>query len=68
MGPRDGDELNLIQRSKNYGYPFVSDGKHYNGTEIPDHKEMPIYEAPKESWVPAISPAGTRGRRFDLCP
>jgi len=58
MGPRDGDELNLIQRSKNYGYPFVSDGKHYNGTEIPDHKEMPIYEAPKESWVPAISPAG----------
>lgn len=58
MGPKDGDELNHIQRSKNYGYPFVSDGKHYNGTEIPDHKDMPIYEAPKASWVPAISPAG----------
>ena len=58
MGPRHGDELNLIKRGENYGYPFVSDGDHYNGTEIPDHSEMPIYSAPKKSWVPAISPAG----------
>ena len=58
MGQRDGDELNHIQRSKNYGYPHVSNGKHYNGIDIPDHKDIPIYEAPKASWVPAISPAG----------
>lgn len=56
MGPRDGDELNLIVRSENYGYPVVSNGKHYSGKEIPDHDEMPIYEAPKAYWVPAISP------------
>lgn len=58
MGPKDGDELNRIVRSANYGYPFVSDGVHYDGTPIPDHSEMPVFEAPKVSWVPAISPAG----------
>lgn len=58
MGPKHGDELNYIQRSKNYGYPLVSDGDHYSGVKIPDHAEMPIFEAPKVSWTPAISPAG----------
>lgn len=58
MGPRHGDELNLIIRSENYGYPIVSEGKHYSGVEIPDHADIPIYEAPKASWVPAISPGG----------
>ncbi len=58
MGPRDGDELNLIVRSANYGYPEVSNGKHYSGVDIPDHDTNPIYEKPKAYWVPAISPAG----------
>ena len=58
MGPRDGDELNLIERSQNYGYPVVSEGKHYSGVDIPDHADIPIYEAPKVAWVPAISPGG----------
>lgn len=58
MGPRDGDELNLIVRGANYGYPEVSNGKHYSGVDIPDHDTNPIYEAPKAYWVPAISPAG----------
>ncbi len=58
MGPRDGDELNLIERSKNYGYPVVSEGKHYSGVDIPDHADIPIYEAPEVAWVPAISPGG----------
>ena len=58
MGPRHGDELNLVKRGENYGYPFVSEGDHYDGTEIPDHSEMPIFSAPKKAWVPAISPAG----------
>jgi glucose/arabinose dehydrogenase len=58
MGPRDGDELNNIVRSSNYGYPIVSNGKHYSGVEIPDHDTNPVFKAPAEYWVPAISPAG----------
>jgi glucose/arabinose dehydrogenase len=58
MGPKHGDELNLIVRSENYGYPTVSNGDHYSGKEIPDHTDFPIFENPATYWVPAISPAG----------
>ena len=58
MGPRHGDELNRIVRAENYGYPKVSDGRHYSGIPIPDHDTNPAYKAPAKSWVPAISPAG----------
>ncbi len=58
MGPLHGDELNLIVRAENYGYPNVSNGDHYTEVEIPDHSEYPIYFAPGAFWVPAISPAG----------
>lgn len=57
MGPRDGDELNLVKRGKNYGYPIVSDGDHYSGEPIPDHDTRPEFEAPAASWVPTIAPA-----------
>ena len=58
MGPMGGDELNLILRGKNYGYPLVSNGDHYNGANIPDHSTQPQLEAPKTSWSPVISPSG----------
>lgn len=58
MGPAHGDELNLVQRGGNYGYPLVSDGDHYDGTPIPDHATRPEFNAPAVVWVPAISPAG----------
>lgn len=58
MGPKHGDELNLIIRSENYGYPVVSNGDHYSDKEIPDHSTNPIFEDPAAYWVPAISPAG----------
>ncbi|MFT4938786.1 MAG: glucose/arabinose dehydrogenase [Paraglaciecola sp.] len=58
MGPRDGDELNRIQRAGNYGYPHVSEGEHYSGVKIPSHADIPIYQEPAKYWVPAISPAG----------
>lgn len=58
MGPRHGDELNLIVRGQNYGYPIVSNGNHYDGRDIPDHETRPEFEAPKVFWVPAISPGG----------
>lgn len=58
MGPRGGDELNLIEAGSNYGWPLASNGRHYSGAPIPDHAERPEFNAPEESWVPAISPSG----------
>lgn len=58
MGPKGGDELNLILPGRNYGYPRVSNGENYNGVPIPDHSADDGFEAPKVSWVPSISPGG----------
>lgn len=58
MGPKGGDEVNVIVKGRNYGYPIVSNGDHYDGRDIPDHPTRPEFEAPKLSWNPAISPAG----------
>jgi glucose/arabinose dehydrogenase len=58
MGPQGGDELNLIERGANYGYPIVSNGDHYDGRPIPDHDTRPEFKAPLVSWNPVISPAG----------
>jgi glucose/arabinose dehydrogenase len=66
MGPRHGDELNLIERGANYGYPLVSNGDHYDGREIPDHDTRPEFNAPAAYWVPAISPGDLMVYRGDL--
>ncbi len=58
MGPRGGDEINRIEPASNYGWPRVSDGRHYSGLPIPDHETDPSFAAPAISWVPSISPAG----------
>jgi len=58
MGPRGGDELNRIIRGENYGYPLVSNGRHYSGKDIPDHDTRPDLEAPTVWWTPVISPGG----------
>jgi glucose/arabinose dehydrogenase len=58
MGPRGGDELNLVKKGANYGYPVVSNGDHYDGRDIPDHRTRPEFEAPLITWNPVISPAG----------
>ncbi len=55
-GPRGGDELNLIRRGANYGYPVVSDGVHYDMRPIPDHGTRPEFAAPAISWTPVIAP------------
>ncbi len=57
MGPAGGDELNVVRRGANYGYPIVSNGDHYDGRDIPDHHTRPEFAAPAEYWVPAISPS-----------
>jgi glucose/arabinose dehydrogenase len=58
MGPKGGDEFNLIERGKNYGYPVVSNGDHYDGKAIPDHSTRPEFQEPLITWTPVISPAG----------
>jgi glucose/arabinose dehydrogenase len=67
MGPRQGDELNLVARGANYGYPIVSDGDHYDGTAIPDHATRPEFHAPALSWPTTVAPSDLifyRGERF----
>jgi glucose/arabinose dehydrogenase len=68
MGPRHGDELNLIIEGENYGYPIVSEGDHYSGEEIPDHDTHPEFQAPKVAWVPTATPAGLIIYSGDLFP
>lgn len=58
MGPKGGDEVNLIRKGANYGWPNVSNGDNYDDTPIPDHAPGDGYEAPKVFWNPAISPGG----------
>ena len=58
MGPLGGDELNLIQRGRNYGWPIVSDGDNYDKSPIPDHATKPEFEKPVRTWTPVISPSG----------
>ena len=55
-GPRGGDELNLIEPGKNYGWPLVSYGKNYNGVPIPSPDTRPELTKPVIYWVPIIAP------------
>lgn len=66
MGPAGGDELNLIRRSANYGYPIVSNGDHYDGREIPDHDTRPEFQEPAITWNPVISPGNLTVYRGSL--
>src|ERR1700676_2479395 len=55
-GPFGGDELNLIEPGKNYGWPLVSYGKNYNGVPIPNPDTRPDLAKPVLYWVPVIAP------------
>ena len=68
MGPAGGDELNLIERGSNYGWPIVSNGDHYDGTPIPDHPTRPEFNAPEAWWTPVIAPSGFVIYSGDLFP
>ncbi|MBV8903762.1 MAG: PQQ-dependent sugar dehydrogenase [Acidobacteriia bacterium] len=55
-GPRGGDELNFIEKGKNYGWPLVSYGNNYNGVPIPKPDTRPDLAKPVLYWVPVIAP------------
>ncbi len=55
-GPRGGDELNLIEPGKNYGWPLVSYGVNYNGVPIPGPDTRPDLAKPVIYWTPVIAP------------
>jgi glucose/arabinose dehydrogenase len=58
FGPRGGDELNIPEPGRNYGWPLVSWGRHYTGVDIPDPPTRPDLAPSIYHWVPAISPSG----------
>ncbi len=67
MGPAGGDEFNLIEAGRNYGWPRVSEGDNYDGSPIPRHASNTAFTAPLVSWTPVIAPGGMiqyRGSAF----
>lgn len=57
-GPKGGDEVNLIQKGKNYGWPVISYGVNYSGTKFTDLTAKEGMEQPVVYWVPSIAPCG----------
>jgi glucose/arabinose dehydrogenase len=57
-GPRGGDELNIIARGHNYGWPAITYGINYNGTTISKYTARDGMDQPIIHWTPSISPSG----------
>ena len=57
-GPRGGDELNIIKAGKNYGWPEISYGRNYSGTELTPYTHLPDMEQPESQWTPSIAACG----------
>ena len=67
-GPRGGDELNVIKSGVNYGWPKISYGINYNGTELTPHTALPGMAQPAAQWTPSIAVCGLDVYTGDLFP
>ncbi len=67
-GPMGGDELNIIRRGANYGWPLVTYGREYNGTTVSKHTEMEGILAPITQWTPSIAVCPAEFYTGDLFP
>jgi aldose sugar dehydrogenase len=68
MGPRGGDELNLVERAKDYGWPTIGYGEEYSGAPIHKEAQAPGLEQPVYYWDPVISPGALTIYDGDLFP
>lgn len=57
-GPRGGDELNIIRKGRNYGWPTITYGINYSGTPITDHASQEGMEQPITYWTPSLGASG----------
>jgi glucose/arabinose dehydrogenase len=67
-GPRGGDELNLIRKGANYGWPLATHGINYSGTTITEHQSRPGMEDPVVQWTPVIAASGLAVYQGDKFP
>ena len=57
-GPKGGDEINIIKKGANFGWPVISYGINYSGTTFTDETAKPGMEQPQYHWTPSIAPCG----------
>ena len=67
-GPRGGDELNIIEPRKNYGWPVITYGMDYSGAYVSPYTQRPGLEQPVIYWTPSIAPSGLAMYRGDKFP
>jgi glucose/arabinose dehydrogenase len=67
-GPRGGDELNIPEAGKNYGWPVIGFGIDYSGARIHESTHRPGMEQPIRQWTPVIAPSGMAFYQGDLFP
>lgn len=67
-GPKGGDELNVIESGKNYGWPLITYGMDYSGAYVSPYTERPGLEQPIVQWTPSIAPSGLAVYRGDKFP
>lgn len=67
-GPKGGDEINIVKKGANYGWPLISYGINYSGTKFTEETARPGMEQPIHYWVPSIAPCGMTFVTSDVYP